>query len=56
MGSIVVAAPPTMVVEVGRLLRPVTGDLPLAVVAGGASRRESVAAGLGELLDEVLAS
>ena len=52
VGSIVVAAPPTMVVDVGRLLRPVTGDLPLAVVAGGASRRESVAAGLGELLDE----
>ena len=52
VGSIVVAAPPTMVADLGRLLRPVTGDLPFAVVAGGASRRESVAACLGELLDD----
>jgi 2-C-methyl-D-erythritol 4-phosphate cytidylyltransferase len=50
--SIVIAAAPTMVLRVGRLLRPVTGDLPVVVVAGGASRRESVAACLAELPDD----
>ena len=52
VGSIVVAAPPTLVVNVGHLLRPVTGDLSLVVVAGGASRRESVAACLAQLPDD----
>lgn len=53
IGSLVVAAPPAALVEVGRLLRPVTGDLPLVVVPGGDSRRASVAAGLTELSDGV---
>jgi len=49
IGVVVVAAPPGQVDEVRRLLRPVTGDQPCTVVAGGESRRESVAAGLEAL-------
>ena len=50
--SVVVAAPATMVVEIGRTLRPVTDDLPFVVVAGGPTRRQSVAASLRELPDD----
>jgi 2-C-methyl-D-erythritol 4-phosphate cytidylyltransferase len=41
-----------MVVDVARGLRPVAGDLPVVVVAGATSRRESVAACLAELPDD----
>ena len=50
--SVVVAAPTTTVVDVARMLRPVTGDLPFVVVAGRSTRRQSVAASLRELPDD----
>lgn len=52
IGWLVVAAPAAALVEFGRLLGPVTGDLPLVVVRGGTSRRASVAACVAELPDD----
>ncbi len=47
--GLVVAVPAAEVAGCDRLLRPVTEDLPLVVVPGGATRRASVAAALAEL-------
>ncbi|HWL97026.1 MAG TPA: 2-C-methyl-D-erythritol 4-phosphate cytidylyltransferase [Nocardioidaceae bacterium] len=50
---VVVAAPPADRATVERLLRPVVADVALAVVDGGETRQQSVAAALDSLPDDV---
>jgi len=50
---VVVAAPPTDRAAVESLLRPVVADVALAVVDGGETRQQSVAAALDSLPDDV---